>query len=258
MRIGGRRLGTIARAVFQRRHYLAMCRAFTVYADPPDALGRYLLGRGGYPHRISVRTPIGPYALTLYNHDDILTVNEIFCRQDYPAGPSDRVVVDFGSNIGISAAYFLTRSAEAHAHLFEPLALNLERLRPNLAPLEGRYTLHPVAVGLSDGEATFGWEETGRYGGIGRETGRTVQVPCVDANAALAEIVETHGRIDILKIDIETLEREITARIPPRLAARIRRIYVENRFAENPLPATHALVQYGPIAQFTARDSASI
>jgi hypothetical protein len=118
MRIGGRRLGTIAGALFQRRHYLALYRAFRVYADPLDALARYLLKRGGYPHRLTVRTPTGPYALTLYSHDDILTVNEIFCRQDYPAGPEDRIVVDFGSNIGISAAYFLTRSTEGHAHLF--------------------------------------------------------------------------------------------------------------------------------------------
>ena len=69
---------------------------------------------------VSVNTPVGMYDMTLYSCHDILTVNEIFCRNDYPASQDLRVVVDIGSNIGISAAYFLTRNNQVRCYLFEP------------------------------------------------------------------------------------------------------------------------------------------
>ena len=72
------------------------------------------------------------------------TVNEVFCRQDYGADASIRAVVDVGSNIGISALYFLTRSPDCRAWLYEPVPRNVERLRGNLAGYEDRYALREV------------------------------------------------------------------------------------------------------------------
>ncbi len=39
------------------------------------------------------------------------------------------VVVDFGSNIGISALYFLTRNQDIKVYLFEPVPQNILRLK---------------------------------------------------------------------------------------------------------------------------------
>jgi len=50
----------------------------------------------------------------------MLTVNEIFCREDYYCNGSVNVVVDLGSNIGLSALYFLSRNDKAKVYLFEP------------------------------------------------------------------------------------------------------------------------------------------
>ena len=224
-----------------------------VYSRPGDAFARYVLRRGTYPTTVRLKTPLGAIDLALYSHHDLLTVNEIFCRQDYPAGAGDRVVVDFGSNIGISAAWFLTRGRQTFAYLFEPLPANLPRLRRNLAPFEGRFALADVAVGLRNGRVDFGFEESGRYGGVGVRTGRSIGVDCRDSNEVLAGVLETHRRIDVLKIDIETMEREVLERIPADLRARIEKIYVECRFSVNPLAATHAFRQYGSIAQFRRR-----
>jgi len=44
---------------------------------------------------------------------------EIFCRLDYLAKTDIKVVVDIGSNIGISALYFLSRNKQAKCYLFE-------------------------------------------------------------------------------------------------------------------------------------------
>lgn len=250
MQIGGRSLGKIAGAMFQQRHYVAAGKMLRVYNRPVDALKRYLFKLGKYPHPVCVNTPMGQIHVYVYSHHDILTTNEIFCREDYKADEGDRVVVDFGSNIGISAAYFLTRSSQSRVYLFEPLKLNIDRLRKNLRPFEGRYTLYEAAVGLAEGEVDFGWEDSGRYGGVGMRTGNSVSVKCVDSNKVLEQILYKHGRINILKIDIETLEWDVTARIPVEHAKKIDKIYVEYKFNSNPLHHTHQLNMYGGIAQF--------
>lgn len=253
MRIGNRGMDQVLAAVADWRHYRAAMNMLRVYQDPPDAFLRYLLNRGGYPKIVSLNTPLGKLELTAYTQDDILTINEIFCREDYPVDPDDAVFVDFGSNIGVSAAYFLTRNPHAHAYLFEPLPQNVERLRANLVPFAGRYTLNEVGVGLVSGKARFGWEDTGRYGGINQPTGKYIEIDCVDSNEPLRTIIERHSEIDVLKIDIETLERPVTERIPADLLPHIKSLYVEYGFDENPLRRTHTMRHYGSITQFIRR-----
>jgi FkbM family methyltransferase len=255
MKIGNRDLGLVLSALLEKRHYIAARNMLRVYRNPVDAFGRYFLAGGQYPASIVVNTLTGPLSLALYSYHDILTVNEVFCRLDYPAAAEDRVIVDFGSNIGISAAYFLTTAPNSFAYLYEPYEPNIERLSDNLRTFESRYALHEIAVGQADGEVEFGWEETGRYGGVGIKTGKYISVPCRDSNKILEEIVARHGRIDILKVDIESLERQVTERIPVRIARNIGRIYVEYRFESNPLKQTHTCRHYGAVAHFMNKES---
>jgi len=253
VKLFGRDLGTVLGAAFESRHYIAAANMLRVYKHPAQLYARYLFGAGAYPAVVDVRTPTGWLSVNVYSHHDVLTVNEIFCRGDYRATEQDRVFVDFGSNIGISAAFFLTRGPEGFAYLFEPLPQNTARLTANLERFEGRYALAEVAVGTQAGQVDFGWEDSGRYGGVGQKTGRYISVKCLDSNRVLDEIIQRHGRIDVLKIDIETLEKAVTERIPPELARHIGRIYAETSFERNPFPATHTYRQYGPIATFLRR-----
>jgi FkbM family methyltransferase len=255
VKIGSRKIGVVTRALFERRHYIAARNMRRVYRRPVDAFGRYLLGRGQYPASIVINTSTGCLTLTVYSYHDILTLNEIFCRLDYPTAAQHRVIVDFGSNIGISAAYFLTSAPDSFVYLYEPLRFNIDRLRDNLRQFEGRFSLDPVAVGQADGEVEFGWENTGRYGGVGLKTGNYISVTCRDSNKILEEIITRHGRIDILKVDIETLERQVTERIPVAIARNIGRVYVECTFAANPLEQTHTYRQYGTVAQFVNKEA---
>jgi len=255
MKIGNREIAVVLSALSQKRHYLALRNMLRVYEHPADAFGRYFLGRGQYPADIRIRTPAGPVTITVYSYHDILTVNEMFCRLDYRACERDRVIVDFGSNIGISATYFLTSAPDSFVYLFEPLPSNIDRLRRNLRRFQTRYALQETAVGTADGEVEFGWEDTGRYGGVGLKTGRYVSVPCRDSNSVLEEIIARHAWIDILKIDIETLERQVTERIPVDIARKVDRIYVECEFHSNPLEHTHSYRQYGAVAQFVNKEA---
>lgn len=250
MQVAGRQLGKIASSLLQRRHYVAARNMVRLYDHPARMFARYLAGTGEYPCTVRIRTPQSWLALRLNSAHDVLTVNEIFCRDDYHADTADEVIVDFGSNIGISAAYFLTRTPAAYAYLFEPLPSNVAKLKDNLHPFEGRYELREVAVGMSDGEVEFGWEDSGRYGGVNAHLDHTLTVTCVNSQTVLKEIIGKHGHIDILKIDIEGLEAQVIDNIPASLARNIKKLYVEYIFDRNPLAETHTLRHYGGIAQF--------
>jgi FkbM family methyltransferase len=261
MKIAGRNIKNVTGALLQPQHYAAIASTLRVYHHPLDAYRRYLFQHGDYPAEITLRTPTGNLNLMLYTLHDILTVNEIFCRRDYPALATDRVIVDFGSNIGISAAYFLTRSLQSHVYLHEPLPKNTKRLRRNLACFGKRYTLAEIAVGPQNGDVMFRYEDSGRYGGVVTRTGsegqagfKSITVKCVDSNEILEQIISKHQKIDLLKIDIETLERVVTERIPADLAKRIGRIYVEYAFPSNPLNESHSFKQYGSVAQMRLRE----
>ena len=179
----------------------------------------------------------------------MITVVECFGKLDYPATKDISCVVDFGSNIGISALYFLTRNTQLKVYLFEPLSQNIERLKRNLNGFENRYELVPVAVGLKNGTNSFGFEPTGRYGVLNKKEMRNqVEVQVKNANEVVQDILSKKGTIDILKIDVEGLEEDIINNLEPHLLKKIDRIFAETEF-EGDLPGFDKK-QYGAIAQF--------
>jgi FkbM family methyltransferase len=148
-------------------------------------------------------------------------------REDYEAPAETRVVVDLGSNIGLSALYFLSRNPHVRCFLFEPVPRNVDRLRANLFPAEGRYDLTVAAVADRAGQVTFGVEETGRYGGIDVDTGKTIVVECLEINSVLERVLEHCDRVDVLKVDTEGAEEDTVRAIRPEILDRIDRIYFE-------------------------------
>jgi FkbM family methyltransferase len=228
----------VAREVMRPRNYRALARMARVFPEPAEAARRYFLGTGAYPYSCPVRTPLGVVAPTLQSSHDMFTVNEVFCREDYACGPEIRTVVDVGSNIGISALYFLTRSPASRAWLYEPVPRNVERLRANLAGLEARWTLREAAVAAAPGRVSFGVEDSGRYGGIGVATGREIEVAAVAIDHVLEEALAGSDRIDVLKIDTEGTELDLLAAMRPELLERVRVVYLETeRRSPPPIPS---------------------
>jgi FkbM family methyltransferase len=217
----------VAKEVFSPRNYAALWRMWRLYPQFRENLGRYFLGRGDYPYDCQVRTPAGLVAPTLYSTHDMWTMNEVFCRQDYAPDPRAQVVVDIGSNIGISALFFLTRSPLSRCWLFEPVPRNVERLRRNLSGYEDRFELGRVAVAAAGGRVEFGVEDSGRYGGIGVHTGRSIEVASEGINQVLEVILDSAPAVDILKIDTEGTELEIIRATRAELLRRVRTAYLE-------------------------------
>ena len=167
-----RDLRSILRAPTQRQFWRSYVNILRHFREPARAALWYTLGRGTFPRRWSVRTPSGPIEVELYSIDDLVTLVECFGKRDYAVTGDEKVIVDFGSNIGISALYFLTHAPRSHVHLFEPVPSNVERLRENLRDFEDRVTLATVAVGVENATAEFTVEPTGRYGGLGTSGSR--------------------------------------------------------------------------------------
>jgi FkbM family methyltransferase len=227
MKIGKRNLRQTLKAIFGKQHYVALLNMFRVYPEFFNALFRYLSGRGKYPCAIRLKTPLGIISPVIFSYYDMLTVNEIFCRRDYGSDEKASVVVDFGSNIGISALYFLTRNIYCRCYLFEPVPENIKKLNDNLKNYADRYVLNEAAVSDEGGIKKFGTEEFGRCGGLSRETGSYINVKCVNVNDVLAEILGKEKNIDILKIDTEGNELGIINAIDRNILPRIRVIYFE-------------------------------
>lgn len=216
------------RALFEGRHYKALANMAVLSGSFGAVLIRYLTGKGRYPFVCEVKTPLGRIAPTLYSYHDLLTLNEIFFREDYAADGNERVIVDIGSNIGLSALYFLTRNKNATCYLFEPDPRNVERLRGNLSAFTERYILKAAAVADRSGRLEFGLDViSGRYGGLGVETGHSMPVDCVHINEALIDALAQHGRVDLLKIDTEGSELKTIQAIDARLLPKIGKIYCE-------------------------------
>ena len=235
--LGDRPLGFIAREAVRPSNWVALGRMPRRYRHPLDGARRYFTPGGSYPHRCEVRTPLGIVAPTLHSQHDMITVNEVFCREDYRVGDEAEVVVDVGSNIGISALYFLTRSERARAWLYEPVPRNVERLRENLSGFEGRWRLDEAAVADRDGDETFSIEPTGRYGGLAADAAESITVRVRHIDEVLGEVLEAEGRIDVLKLDTEGVEARTLAAASPALLARVGVIFAEDFAGEIAAPS---------------------
>ena len=252
--LANRSLSRIFKAFFGLQHYMALAAMFRIYPRPFENLYRYLTGHGEYPYRVQLRTPLGLVMPTCFSHHDLLTVNEIFCRGDYGSRTNQaKIVLDIGSNIGISALYFLTRNAQARVYCYEPDPKNISRLKENLKDFDARFELHTQAVADKGGPIQFGVESTGRYGGIGVKTGSYITVDCVNINDVLDMVLRENGTIDILKMDIEGQEISATLAIRREYLLRIRRIYIEAVPDMQLHPDIFIQRQYGEICQLTAR-----
>lgn len=243
-----RPLGKILKAFFNKPFYVAFFNIFKYFDQPINVFRRYVFGKGTYPDKWLVNTPLGRHEVSLYSFHDMITLVECFGKLDYPAEENISCVVDFGSNIGISAGYFLTRNQNVKAYLFEPLPQNIERLKLNLSGFEKRYELNEVAVGLENGTADFGFETTGRYGGLQSDLPKTVQVQVRRVEEVISEILEKEGHIDILKIDVEGLETDIIESLSPDSLKMINRIFAETNYPEA-LPGFEK-EQYGGVVRF--------
>jgi FkbM family methyltransferase len=191
-------------------------------------MARYASARGDYPWTAAVRTPLGERGIRCRTWHDLVTVHEVFARHDYAVGPAPATVLDCGANVGVASLWALTLRPDSRVRCIEPVESNLDELRRNLSGLEDRYELEAAAVAAEGGEVEFGLDDSGRYGGIGRDTGRTITVPALGIRDLLDDCLSRWGRIGLLKVDVEGAEIPILRALDEQRLARVDAIAVEH------------------------------
>lgn len=135
------------------------------------------------------------------------TYKEIFEREIYrfTPGSSSPVIVDCGSNIGLSVLYYKQLSPGATIIAFEPDENNFQLLSKNVGVNNlTNVTLRKEAVWKQNGKISFSANET-EASHISNEESSANLV----ASVRLKDVLENMEQIDLLKIDIEGAEWEV-------------------------------------------------
>jgi FkbM family methyltransferase len=170
---------------------------------------RSRLGRPPGP-RIQLRFTAdgGTFSTVVDQISDLHAVDEVLLRDQYalPAGLRPRTIVDLGSHIGISVAFFSVRFPEARIFAFEPNPASFGKLEENVGELPG-VTIRRLALSGTSGRRLMNTGGnpllTSLKGGAGQAF--EVEAATLDEQASELGI----DRIDLLKIDVEGAEMEV-------------------------------------------------
>jgi FkbM family methyltransferase len=137
------------------------------------------------------------------------TYRELFCKEMYQFKSLSvaPVILDCGSNIGLSVLYFKTIYPNAKVWAFEPDAANFELLTKNIASNHlQNVTAAPAAVWTIDGQINFSSNGSEASRIDEKETSdSTIAVPCI----RLKNLLCSFEKIDFLKMDIEGGEYKV-------------------------------------------------
>lgn len=151
---------------------------------------------------------VGRAVLSDYSHIRLLEL--LFIEGHYavdPLRPDPQVVVDLGSNIGLSILFFRLRFPGARIFGVEPDPGAFALLQRNVASL-GDVSVRQAAVGEFEGTATF-WSAPGAVASSLFKT-HDAQVPVEVPVRTLAALLSDAGieHIDVLKLVVEGSEFE--------------------------------------------------
>lgn len=144
-----------------------------------------------------------------------------------------RVIVDLGSNIGLTIAHYAYLYPKATIVGLELDADTAAVARRNIAPWDDRCTIRNAAAWTEDGRVRFSHvlgEEWGSHvtgaADDGEETGEVDGDADTVEAVSLATLLAPFDTVDFLKVDIEGGEREVL-KVNGGWADRVRAIHVE-------------------------------
>ena len=150
--------------------------------------------------RRQVNAAGGTHIYYRLNRGDIQSIREVYVDETYclPFCARPAVVVDLGANIGLASLYLARRYGCSVVVAVEPVASNAQLTSLNLSMNGVQARVVEAAVGPHDGWASFQGSRSSNLGRLGPEG---TKVPLVSMNTVLE--LTPHGRVDLLKLDIE-------------------------------------------------------
>ncbi len=182
---------------------------------------------------IRVRTPTGIIKLRVRNRESAKTIFSVFCREDYHLLEARAIFLDLGSNIGVAAAYFLSRHCGSKVIGVEPDPNNVPYLAENMRQFASRFEHRAVAAHTASGSIDFYCSQDGKYSTTveqNRSKGwHHIEVPCTKfADLCREATTAAEGLPVIVKIDVEGLETTLVKSIDFSQFPAIKRLIIES------------------------------
>ena len=254
-KIGKRNFLTFIRSIFKFENYIAAIRFFKVHKSPIKSIFNEVFSLGSYPQILHFNSPLGDSKVNLYSYDDFSTFNLIFCRQDYLYTNKQTIILDIGSNIGISAIFWLTRSKDTFVHCYEPSSENYIKLKKNLKDFDGRFSIFKKAVSSKTFSSFLNLEKSGVYNSINNSNKsknyfEKEKCDVVSINSCIEKIIKQYGKIDIIKIDNEGEELKTVAAIDKKFWEYIACINVDGSSVREYVPRIFSLTRLGSAQRY--------
>ena len=234
IKIGKRPLSEVINRVFRKELLEIIQNFFIVHKNPMKAMYEEFFTKGKYPRTIETKQGI---KIKLFSYGDFSTFNLVFCRQDYLTDKKINVVLDIGSNIGITAHYWMFKNPKVKIYCYEPSKINFKRLTENTKKFKKNISIKKYAVSNFNGYSKLYRSETGVNDSIIDKVSKKFdKVKVVEINTILKQIFNNFKTLDILKIDTEGCEREILKSINKKYLKKIRIINIEGSNYNNLIP----------------------
>ena len=251
--IGKRNLKTFLQRILKIENYLALINFFKVHKNPVKSILIEIFSRGKYPSKLFFKTPIGLKSVMIYSANDFSTFNLIFCRNDYLISNKDRIILDIGSNIGLSTIYWLTRNKKNIVYCYEPSSLNFKRLKKNLQQFKSRVVLIKEAVSNKNYKSFFKIEKSGVYNSLSlniKDINKLESCKVRDINSCINKIISRHKRIDMIKVDNEGEEVKTISRIDKKYWKYINCLNIDGKLVSKYVPKNFKLTKWGSAQRY--------
>jgi FkbM family methyltransferase len=195
----------IARKLIPMWIYRKLSRVYSyllAWREGPICIAKMAFGSGEMTHRF--RTLVHPFSFQINEENRKVVLGNLIKKEvmDGPLPKDARFIVDAGGYIGDSAALFLSRYPHAQCLVLEPGMAHAWASR-NLAAYGPRAILLKAALMQSAGAFRIVEADTGTH--VVADIAGTVEVVTIPQLLSRSP----HGRIDILKIDIEGAEVDL-------------------------------------------------
>ncbi len=255
LKIGKRNFLTFIKRIIKVENYVAIIRFFKVHKSPIKSILNEIFSSGKYPKILSFNSPLGESKVNLYSFNDFSTFNLIFCRQDYLYRDKQKIILDIGSNIGLSSIFWLTRSKDTVVHCYEPSTENYEKLKKNLKDFNGRFFAFKKAVSSKNFSSYLNLEKSGIYNSISnlnknQNYNKKEKCEVVSINSCIDKVIKQFGKIDLIKIDNEGEELKTVSSIDNAYWEYIKCLNVDGETVREYVPRNFSLTKLGSAQRY--------